>query len=256
MRAIYEPKGAAREYAPLACNLYDGCLHGCTYCYAPGCRRMTREAFATDIKPYPNILQRLEKDADEMAAAGDTRRVLFSFTSDPYQEYAAGCDVTREALQIMVDRGLQFSVCTKGGMRAARDFDLLKRGGQLGVSLVWGMGDDIWPQEKWEPNAASCYDRLASVFHATRHGIYTWASIEPVIEPTSALKAIKSLAYNGCDEFRVGKINHDAALAAGVDWQAFTDECYALLLYLKRPFLFKESLHPYLQGRPVTGGPQ
>lgn len=37
MNVIYEPKGRAREYAPLACNLYMGCTHGCKYCYAPAC---------------------------------------------------------------------------------------------------------------------------------------------------------------------------------------------------------------------------
>lgn len=29
---IYEPKGKAREYAALACNLYRGCGHKCSYC--------------------------------------------------------------------------------------------------------------------------------------------------------------------------------------------------------------------------------
>ena len=32
MKPIYKPKGAAGEYAEYACNLYDGCTHGCTYC--------------------------------------------------------------------------------------------------------------------------------------------------------------------------------------------------------------------------------
>ena len=35
MKIIYEPKGKALEYAPLACNLYKGCPHGCRYCYGP-----------------------------------------------------------------------------------------------------------------------------------------------------------------------------------------------------------------------------
>ena len=34
MSIIYEPKGKAREYSPLAVNLYRGCSHGCLYCYA------------------------------------------------------------------------------------------------------------------------------------------------------------------------------------------------------------------------------
>jgi len=28
---IYEPRGRAGEYAPLAVNLYKGCGHGCVY---------------------------------------------------------------------------------------------------------------------------------------------------------------------------------------------------------------------------------
>lgn len=31
---IYEPRGAAREYAELALNVYEGCTHQCAYCYA------------------------------------------------------------------------------------------------------------------------------------------------------------------------------------------------------------------------------
>lgn len=254
MSAIYEPKGAAREYAELACNLYTGCNHGCLYCYAPACRRLTREQFTSDVRPYPDILKRLEKDADKMAAAGDTRRVLFSFTSDPYQEFEPGCDVTREALQIMVDRGLQFEVCTKGGMRAARDFDLLERGGRFGQSIAWWQADK---QQKWEPNAGNLNMRFLAGDQARKHGIYNWLSIEPVIEPGEVLHLIRSAISVDCwaDEFRVGKINHDAKLAAAVDWQAFVDDLYPLLLDTGRKFIIKESLHPYLQGRPATGGP-
>ena len=30
---IYQPQGAAGEYAKWAINLYHGCYNGCTYCY-------------------------------------------------------------------------------------------------------------------------------------------------------------------------------------------------------------------------------
>lgn len=32
-KAIYQPGGAAREYSPWACNLYNGCTNRCDYCY-------------------------------------------------------------------------------------------------------------------------------------------------------------------------------------------------------------------------------
>ena len=33
MSLIYEPKGKAREYSPLALNVYSGgCDHACRYC--------------------------------------------------------------------------------------------------------------------------------------------------------------------------------------------------------------------------------
>jgi len=251
MNAIYEPKGAAREYAELACNLYTGCNHGCLYCYAPGCLHKTRESFHSQVIARPGILAALERDADKMVAAGDARRVLFSFTSDPYQHLRYDSDITRQALQIMVDRGLQFEVCTKGGLRAARDFDLLSQGGRHGISLVWNTG----PADEWEPRAASVGDRLSAMVEAHEAGIYNWVSVEPVIDPQEAIEAIHMATLCWANEFRVGKINHDAALAAAVDWQAFVDELYPLLLETGKRFIIKESLHPYLQGRPATGGP-
>ena len=42
---IYAPAGQAGEYAPLACNPYKGCGHGCAYCYVPLVTRQDRKDF-------------------------------------------------------------------------------------------------------------------------------------------------------------------------------------------------------------------
>ena len=42
---IYEPKGKAGEYSKLAANIYNGCGHGCEYCFAPAFLRTARETF-------------------------------------------------------------------------------------------------------------------------------------------------------------------------------------------------------------------
>lgn len=255
MIAIYEPKGAAREYAELAVNLYQGCPHRCSYCYAPSCLRKSREDFATNIGPRPGILKAIERDADSMVFAEDHRVVTFSFTSDPYgRGRKPEDDITRQALQIMVERCISFDVLTKGGSLAERDFDLLKRGGSFGTSIVWNH-DPIGFE--WEPYAASVYERLTTMARAHKAGIWTWLSVEPVINPDEALGLLRYfLLYPDCDEFRIGKLNHAKDLEAKVDWQEFTTDCYDLLLETGKRFMFKSSLHPYLQGRPATGGPQ
>ena len=85
MRVIYEPKGRAKEYSELACNWYMGCTHGCKYCFAPGCMRKKMEDWHKNVTLRDNILHLFRKDAEDMYENKDTRPILFSFLSDPYQ---------------------------------------------------------------------------------------------------------------------------------------------------------------------------
>jgi hypothetical protein len=125
---------------------------------------------------------------------------------------------------------------------------LLKLGGRLGTSLVWNTG----PSERWEPKAADVGDRLSAMVNAHEAGIYNWVSVEPVIDPAEAIEGVQMALMCHADEFRVGKINHNKALEEAVDWQAFTDEAYDLLLQSGKKFVFKQSLHKYLRGRPAS----
>ena len=104
MNVIYEPKGRAREYSPLACNLYRGCTHGCTYCYAPACMRTTSTKWHVSASPRPNVLKLLEKDAHSLR--DDNREILFCFLSDPYQPLERTERLTRRALEIVGSCGL------------------------------------------------------------------------------------------------------------------------------------------------------
>ena len=56
MSVIYEPKGKAREYSPLALNLYLDCSHGCKYCYAPAIQRQG-DGYYTVASPRTNIIK-------------------------------------------------------------------------------------------------------------------------------------------------------------------------------------------------------
>ena len=84
MSIIYEPSGRAREYSQSAANLYKGCGHGCIYCYAPDAIRMDRADFYANPSARRNVLRELEKDCVRLEGK-ETRPILLSFSSDPYQ---------------------------------------------------------------------------------------------------------------------------------------------------------------------------
>jgi DNA repair photolyase len=114
----------ALEYAELAANLYRGCSHACRFCYAPSVLRKsgtTIEAFRNKVQPRPDIIKQFARDCRKLAEAGCTKRVLLSFTTDPYQPAEREHRLTRQALQLLNEHGLSWQVCTKNGIQAMED---------------------------------------------------------------------------------------------------------------------------------------
>lgn len=223
MPIIYEPKGKALEYSPLAANLYKGCSHGCEYCYVPGIPpykfdKNPRAAFYGKPAPRPGVLAELERDARKLA--GDKRRILMSFTSDPYQPIEREHEITRRAMAILAESGLKPQVLTKGGEWAVkRDADVLKATG-----CVWAATltcDDDTLSTMWEPKAALPGDRVAALERAHGIGLETWASLEPVVDPDAAIRLIHA-THKFVDLYKVGKLNHHAH-AETIDWADFLE---------------------------------
>jgi DNA repair photolyase len=249
MKVIYEPKGAAYEYAPLAANLRLTCGHRCDYpCYAPGALHKAPDAYHVQGPPRPGILEALECDATRMAKHNDRRRVCFGFVGDVYAPEEFVWPVTRQALEIMVWHGLLFEVITKGGTRACRDFDLLKQGGRLGVSLVWASQFHV---DAGETGTASIDDRVESLCLAHEAGIYTWQSVEPVQRINEAL-AIMEQTLPFVDEYRIGKRKGDPEYHEDC-WPDFLADALDMLSDAGKKWMVKDSLQKYLRGRPATG---
>ena len=57
MTVIYQPKGKALEFAPLAFNPYKGCSHSCLYCFAPKATFNDRQNFYSNPEPRIDILE-------------------------------------------------------------------------------------------------------------------------------------------------------------------------------------------------------
>ncbi|MHC4213971.1 MAG: SPL family radical SAM protein [Planctomycetota bacterium] len=235
MDIIYEPRGPAREYAPLAANLFSGCCHGCTYCFGPSTLWKKREVFHTQVEPKKNAFERLEKDAGKLK--GDDREILLSFVTDPYQPVEMERGLTRRAVECLIENNLRFTLLTKGGMRASRDFDLLAGydNARFGSTIVFILQDYA---DRWEPNAPSIDDRILAIEDAHSKGIPTWVSLEPVIDPNQALELIRQL-HPIVDHWKVGKLNKQKV---DVDWMQFREDVKTLLDSLGADYYLKKSL--------------
>ncbi len=238
--AIYEPKGKAREYAPLALNLYRGCLHGCTYCYAPASTFTDRATFHDPayIKPRREILRSLERSAQQLA--GEQREILLSFTSDAYQPCEKERLLTRRALEILMRHGLTVTILTKGGVWGLeRDQDLLT----WNPANAWAVTltcDDIRVSDAWEPLAASPIDRIISLRQAKYLGLKTWVSFEPVLFPKTVYHLLE-LTHEFTDFYKVGKLNYHPH-ARTIDWRRFKGEMEERLTKLGKPYYLKQDL--------------
>ena len=239
MPVIYEPQGRAQEYSELAINLYTGCSHRCQYCYVPQALRTNLEAWSTHPQPRKKILQTLSAEARKMS--GCTKEVLLSFSSDPYQSDEAAA-VTREALLILEANYFQsVQVLTKAGHRAKRDFDIFERN-----PCFWKFGSSISflsesLRERWEPGAPSIASRIAAVQEAYQRGVYTWVSVEPVVDHEEALQVIAALRPF-TNLFKIGKLNHMQP-DTPIDWAAFLRDVRAVLG--DHPHIIKKDLLVY-----------
>ena len=232
---IYEPKGKAKEYCELAANLYAGCFHGCTYCYAPSATYKTREAFSK-VRARDLIIEHIAKEAPRYSG----REILLCFTCDPYQQLETELNITRQAIDALHKNNCIVNILTKGGNRSIKDFDLLARNPHLsryGATLTFTRVEDSL---KFEPFAAVPEDRFTALRKAHELGISTWASLEPVIMPEQTLRIIE-LTKDYVDLYKVGKWNYDKQ-AKQIQWKDFRNKVISLLESYNKKYYIKEDL--------------
>lgn len=238
MSLIYEPRGKAREYSPLALNLYSGgCDHECKYCYCASMQKAFGRQWGGD--PAPRDLSGLAKEALKA-----NRQILLSFVSDPYCLAEVKHCKTREALKVLLGASCSVAILTKGGSRCLRDLDLFAGwpDGRVKVgATLTSFGAGL--QQEWEPGAASPSERVDALRELHDAGIKTWASIEPVIDPVESLAVIKaSLPY--VDAYKVGRWNHDARSNA-IDWPAFGKSAVDMIRSAGKRLYVKVDLQPH-----------
>ena len=233
-KPIYAPKNRAKEYCDLALNIYTGCPHGCTYCYVPLIKHITRTIFKCEIAPRPNIIEATERQLSTESFKDKT--IMLCFTCDPYP-IGHNTYMTRAIIKLIKDAGAHVQILTKGGLLALRDFDLLDRNDYVGVTIT---GFEV-SRKEYEPGAAPNKERLELLNYAKQRNIKTWLSAEPPIDFNPIYDLIKNFDF--IDMYRIGKMNH---IPWKANWHEFGYECIRLCEEYNRNYYIKEDLRQEL----------
>ena len=165
-------------------NPYQGCEHGCIYCYARPAHAYLNLSpgldFETRIFHKPALATLLARD---LAAPGYRCRVLHvGGNTDPYQPAERALRSTRAVLELMLERRHPVSVITKSAL-VLRDLDLFvplaeHRLVKVFVSLT-SLDDSI--KRTLEPRTASPQARLRVLRTLAQTGVPAGAMLAPVI---------------------------------------------------------------------------
>lgn len=198
MKAIYQPKGKAGEYAKYACNFYVGCSNDCDYCYckrgllghAMGAPTPTLKKCFDGHSPYGVFVRELHEHIVQLRKHG----LFFSFTTDPLLPETQ--DLTNAAVLYAVNQGVPCKILTK---RA--DFKVLNSFYYFQNLLAYGF--TLTGMDSMELKASPNDERISTMRWLHKEGFKTFASIEPIIDLQRSRDMILE-TLDCCDLYKIG----------------------------------------------------
>jgi len=131
-------------------NLYKGCTHGCTYCYAPSLTHDERR-WGTYVDVKINAPEVLERELRGLRRD----EVFLSSASDPYQPVEAKYELTRRCLELLLRNDFPVSILTRSPL-VLRDLELLRKFRWVMV----GMSITTVPDRQFEPGVPPLERRI------------------------------------------------------------------------------------------------
>ena len=219
-------------------NPYQGCEHGCSYCFA----RPTHEywGYSAGIDFERKIM--VKKNAPELLEKFFQKRgykpepILLSGNTDCYQPAERQFEITRKLLQVCLDYRHPVNILTKNAL-VLRDIDLLKPMAEqnlVSVSLsIPTINEDL--RRTMEPRTSSARNKLKAIEVLSENKIPVNVMVAPIIpglnsdEPLSILKAISEA---GAQSFGYTLVRlNDTVEPVFVNWieNAFPDRAQKVL---------------------------
>lgn len=165
-------------------NVYRGCEHGCSYCYArPTHAYMGLSPgldFETRLFAKINAAELLENEFSQTSYK--PRTIAMGTNTDPYQQIERERRLTRAILQVMLKYRHPVAIVTKSAL-VTRDIDILKPLAELGlVKIAISLTTlDKELSRSMEPRAAAPHKRLEAMEMLNQEGIPCVTMTAPII---------------------------------------------------------------------------
>ncbi|MEY8781358.1 PA0069 family radical SAM protein [Allomuricauda sp. XS_ASV26] len=199
-------------------NPYQGCEHGCVYCYA----RNTHEfwGYSAGLDFERNIL--IKKAAPELLEEKIKRRkwkastIVMSGNTDCYQPAEQEYELTRKCLEVFLKYRHPVGIITKNAL-VLRDLDILKELNSynlIGVNIsVTSLSEKI--RRTLEPRTASIQKRLKTIEALSKNNIPVNAMLAPIIPGINShelLPLAKTVAEHGALSFGLTVVRLNGAI--------------------------------------------
>ena len=186
-------------------NPYQGCEHGCIYCYA----RNTHEYwgysagldFERKIIAKPNAPQLMEKQF--MNKNWIVSPIMFSGNTDCYQPLERKLKITRQMLEVLLKFRHPAGMITKNNL-ILRDLDILQELAKLNLIHVMvsitSLKEEL--RLKMEPRTVTAKNRLRVIEQLTKAGIPAGVMAAPIVPGLNSdeiPELIKAAADHGAD---------------------------------------------------------
>jgi len=165
-------------------NPYQGCEHGCIYCYARNSHEYWGYSAGLDFEKKilvkKNAPQLLEQKLQSKNWQGDT--IIFSGNTDCYQPIERKLKITRKCLELMLKYKHPTGIITKNSL-ILRDLDVLKELAELHLIRVSISITSLSEETRRivEPRTASIKQRLKTVEVLAKHNIPVNVMMAPII---------------------------------------------------------------------------
>jgi DNA repair photolyase len=165
-------------------NPYQGCYHGCAYCYARRSHQYLGLGAGTDFERKlmvkVNAPELLREAFSRPSWRGES--IVFSGNTDCYQPLEASYQLTRRCLEICLEHKNPVSIISKGGV-IQRDVDLiaeLARVADVHVFVTIPFLDEA-VRRVMEPFAAPIERRFETLRMLSERGVSCGVSLAPLI---------------------------------------------------------------------------